>query len=312
MATSQDTLRILQVLETPQLMLDVRAFLLDAQARNLSAGTLRFYQQKLYPLVRYLQEHGVSTAEQATPTVLRQWVVDLQVGNHNAGGVHAYYRAAKAFFSWLSAEEAIGQNPMRRVRSPKVPEEPLQPVTPDQIRSLLRVCDRHSQTGARDTAIILALWDSGCRAAEFVALDNSDIDLQSGALLVRSGKGRKPRVTFLGAKSRRELLRYLRLRGETPATAPLFATDGGTRLSYTGLRDIIRRRAGQAGIAAPSLHSFRRGFALASLQNGADVYSLQKMMGHADLSTLRRYLRQTECDLQRVHEKSGPVDVLLV
>ena len=171
--------------------------------------------------------------------------------------------------------------------------------------------DVKTEIGARDRAIVLCLWDSGCRASEFVALSYEDCDIKTGALLVRSGKGRKPRVTFLGARSRRDLLRYLRFRGDIGTAAPLFATKTGSRMCYSTLRDVIRRRAREAGIAAPSLHAFRRGFALDSLRNGADVYSIQRMMGHTSLTVLRRYLRQTQDDLQQVHETSGPVDRLL-
>ena len=142
-------------------------------------------------------------------------------------------------------------------------------------------------------------------------MDYADVDLKTGALLIRSGKGRKSRVTFLGAISRREVLRYLRFRTGPEPSEPLFATKTGTRLSYSALRDIIRLRARDAGIGAPTLHAFRRGFALACLRNDVDLISLQRMMGHSDLSVLRRYLAQTQEDLRRAHEKGGPVDRLL-
>ncbi|NLD74867.1 MAG: site-specific integrase, partial [Chloroflexi bacterium] len=92
----------------------------------------------------------------------------------------------------------------------------------------------------------------------------------------------------------------------------LFAsmTTGGP-LRYESLRDIVRRRAEQAGVEPPTLHSFRRAFALLSLRNGVDVYSLQRLMGHADLTVLRRYLAQTTEDVQNAHRQSGPVDHLL-
>ena len=296
---------------SPHLSLDVQTFLLDSQARNVSSGTLRYYAQKLYPLVSFLQGMGIGRAEEVTPNHLRTWLVHLQETGHNAGGVHAFYRAAKALFSWLAREEMIARSPMAHIRAPRVPEELLQPVTVEQVRALLAACDAKTEMGVRDRAIILCLWDSGCRASEFTALNLQDVTFETGAVFVRSGKGRKARVTFLGAKSRRELLRYLRLRGEVPPPAPLFATEDGRRLRYPGLRDVVRRRAKQDGIAPPSLHAFRRGFALHSLQQGADVYSLQKMMGHTSLVVLRRYLKQTEDDLRRVHDKTGPVDNLL-
>jgi site-specific recombinase XerD len=311
MMTQIGTLRTFEVRNSSRLSLDVQAFLLDAQARNVSPGTLRFYSQKLYPLIAYLEQLKLREAEEVTASHLRLWLVHLQQTGHNPGGVHGFYRAAKALFMWLLREGTIVKSPMALVRAPKVPEEPLEPVTLEQIRALLAVCATKSELDTRDKAVILCLWDSGCRASEFVSLTYGDIDLQSGTLMIRSGKGRKPRVTFLGAKSRRELMRYLRIRGELALSDPLFASDKGKELRYESLRDILRRRAKEAGIEAPTLHSFRRGFALDSLRNGADVYSLQRLMGHADLSVLRRYLKQTDVDLQRVHEKTGPVDRLL-
>lgn len=302
------TLRIVQVSPLAQ---DVQAFLVDGQARNLAPGTLRFYRQKLYPLVDYLKRLGVVMADDVTTAHLRLWLVHLQEHAHTPGGVHGFFRAAKAFFTWLMREGILTHNPMARVKAPKVPMEPLPPVTPEQIRAMLNVCPLKTLIGARDRAILLSLWDSGCRAGEFIGLNVEDLDLDSGALLVRCGKGRKPRVTFLGRKARREVLRYLRLRGAVGGGDPLFAGGKGQRLRYESLRDIVRRRAQEAGIEAPPLHAFRRGFALDSLRNGADVYSLQRMMGHSDLAVLRRYLAQTQDDLRAVHDRAGPVDRLL-
>jgi len=175
---------------------------------------------------------------------------------------------------------------------------------------MLKTCERRTFTGDRDRALLLSLLDTGCRASEFVALNVGDVNLHTGAVLVGAGKGGKARTTFIGAKSRRELSRYLR-QSKAQANDPLWLTVQGTRLTYWGLRQIIRRRAEKAGVPVPSLHSFRRAFALYALRNGADIYSLQRLMGHSDLTVLRRYLKQTEADLQEAHRRAGPVDNLL-
>jgi integrase/recombinase XerD len=88
-------------------------------------------------------------------------------------------------------------------------------------------------------------------------------------------------------------------------------TVNGARLRYPGLRQIVRRRAVRAGVSAPSLHGFRRAFALTCLRGGMNIYALLKLMGHADLSVLRRYLQQTGADLRKTHEQAGPVDHVL-
>jgi integrase/recombinase XerD len=128
---------------------------------------------------------------------------------------------------------------------------------------------------------------------------------------VRRGKGRKARIVFIGAKARKALLAYLRHRPTARPCDPLWIAEDGHRLAYSGLVSIVRRRAVQAGVPRPSLHSFRRGFAILSHRAGADVLQLQRLLGHSDLSVLRRYLRLEEDDLRRAHERSGPVDNLL-
>jgi integrase/recombinase XerD len=149
--------------------------------------------------------------------------------------------------------------------------------------------------------------DTGARAAEFVAIGIEDIEMTTGAVLIRHGKGRKPRTVFIGKKSRRAVRKWLRLRGTEPGA--LWLNVHGERLTYWGLRQVMRRRGEQAGIdKTPSLHSFRRLFALSMLRNGTDIYSLQALMGHADLQMLRRYLAQTTQDLQEAHRRGSPVD----
>ena len=176
------------------------------------------------------------------------------------------------------------------------------------LKAMLASCERRSFTGDRDRAILLALLDSGCRASELTALNIGDVNLSTGTVIVREGKGGKRRATFLGAKARQGLLRYLRHRPDVKSVDPLWVTRAGGRLSYWGLRQIVRRRADKAEVPTPSLHSFRRAFAILSLRSGTDLVTLQRLLGHADLSMLRRYLKQTEDDLRAAHEKHGPVD----
>jgi integrase/recombinase XerD len=184
----------------------------------------------------------------------------------------------------------------------------LEPIPLQDLKAMLATCGRKRFTDNRDRALLLALLDTGRRAMEFLSLNLGDVDLAVGAVAVRHGKGGKHRVTFLGTRSKRALRRYLRHRPHRSEDEPLWVTVRNSRLAYSGLRSIMRRRAKLAGVATPSLHSFRRAFALTSLRNGVDVFSLQRLMGHADLTMLRRYLRQTSADLRAAHRKAGPVD----
>jgi len=295
-----------------QLDREAAEFLLDRQARNLSPKTILWYQQSLAIFATFLQEQGVAATEDVTPSTLRHFVLYLQEHGHNPGGVRNIWGAVKAYLRWYGDELAAPDwpNPLRRVQTPRTPVRQMPAVPTESLRAMLATCKRRTFTGDRDRAILLALLDTGCRASEFVALNMRDLNLGMGSVLVRQGKGRKPRMTFLGTKARQALVRYLRHRGELLDDDPVWVGRGGRRLTYAGLREIVRRRAARAGVDTPSVHSFRHAFALNALRNGADLVSLQRLLGHANLSILSRYLAQTEEDLAAAHRKASPVDGL--
>jgi site-specific recombinase XerD len=179
------------------------------------------------------------------------------------------------------------------------------------VEKLLSTCISKNFYDLRDKALFLFLLDTGARASEVCAVDLEDIDLRIGIHLIKRGKGRKPRTIFLGKKSRRALRAYLKFypsKSKINQDSALWVTQKESRLTYWGLNQILRRRAIEANIEKPSLHDFRRAFALNYLRNGGDIYSLQKLMGHADLQVLRRYLAQTTEDLQIAHNNFSPVD----
>ena len=290
---------------------EIRDFLIDRQARGLSPNTVAWYNEKLRIAQDIFASYGIEQVKDIRPTTVRQLLLELSE-THNQGGVHGIYRALRAWLNWweLETEPEGWSNPMRKVQPPRVDLPPLEPLSLDDLRAILKTCDK-SFHGARDRALLMALFDSGCRRAEFCALDIGHVNLSTGSVLILHGKGGKMRTTFVGSKTRRALVRYLRLRPNTGDADPLWATFEGERLTYSGLREIVRRRAHRAGVPEPSLHSFRRGFAIAALRNGCDLITLQRLLGHASLAVVSRYLRQVEDDLQAVHEKVGPVDHLL-
>jgi integrase len=114
----------------------------------------------------------------------------------------------------------------------------------ENLRALLDTCERKTFMSDRDRAIILTLLDAGCRASEFATLNVGNLNLSTGAVLVREGKGGKFRTVFIGAKTRREVLRYLKHHGDLHPQDPLWTTKDGSRLTTAGLRQILRRRAG--------------------------------------------------------------------
>lgn len=290
---------------TNGLQQDVDAFLRDRKAQGFTKGTQEFYRKKLAKFIAHAGAEGVREVETITPDLVRGFILALEEQGHNPGGIHAYYRALKAFLRWWESENEPKdyKNPIAKVKAPRLPDEPLEGAAREDIDKLVETCEGDFY-GSRDKAIIRVLLDTGVRAEELTGFTLADLDLGASTLLVRKGKGRKPRTVYIGKSTRRTLRAWLRERGSD--SGALFTTSDGERLTYWGLREIIRRRAKDAGIPAPGLHDFRRAFTLAQLRAGVDVLSISRMLGHATILLVARYARQNSQDL---HEKyKSPVD----
>jgi site-specific recombinase XerD len=279
------------------------------KAEGLSAGSLKYYREKLTPFLDYCEAQAVTQLQDVTPDLLRRYMLKL-AENHNPGGIHGIYRTVRAFLRFVEAEEVLPEwrSPTRKVKAPRVEIEPIEGASLEDISALLATCRRSEFTGARDTALLLCLLDTGARVTEFLSVDLGDVD-GSGAILLRHTKGKKPRNVYLSQKTRRALRAYLRLRRDKhPA---LWATKQGDRLTYDGLRAILTRRSKLAELnETPSPHDFRRAFALNFLRNGGDIFSLARLLGHTSINILKRYLAQTDGDAQIAHLKHSPVDML--
>ncbi len=287
----------------------IQAFIQSCQSRNLAAGTIAFYSKKLALFLRFCQDLAITTPGQITAGDIRQFLLFLRDHKHNPAGVHCFYRSVKTFLKWYGCEDdAPGdwRNPIDRVKAPIVPLQPLDPVSIDTIRSMISVCTRGEFWGERDRAALFFLLDTGARLAEFLALNKEDVSLITGTVSIRSGKGRKPRNVYLGEKSRQMLRRYLRQR--TDYCSALWVSFSGERLTETGLRMVLRRRAERARVPVPCPHDFRRAFALERLRAGLDLLTLSKLMGHTSLQVLNRYVKQVGEDLERAAKLTSPAD----
>ena len=294
------------------LLTQVEAFLRDRRAQGMSRHTIKYYRNALKLFCDFCETQAITQVTQIVPGDIRTYLLWLAETGHNEGGVHLGFRTLRTFLYWWENETEPDNwhNPVRKIKAPHLPQEPLNPVNLDDVRAMVDTCERGCFTGDRDKAILLGLLDTGARASEFVAINLGDINQLTGEILIRQGKGRKPRVVFLGAKSRKAMRVYLRHRPDAlrvPGVA-LWVTDDGERLSYWGLRDMLHRRSQLAGVKEPTIHSFRRAFALLMLRAGVDLLSIQLLLGHSDLQTIRRYIKQLPGDIQEAHRRGSPVD----
>ncbi len=280
----------------------VTQFMTSRKAMSCTAKTLEYYRDELRWLIDYLTSQGVHNVTDITRDHIRAFLAAM-AERRRPGGVHIAFRVAKTFTRWVAAEYQLTDwQPMRNVKPPRLGHMPLPPISLDHIRALLATCDE-SFTGTRDKAMMLMLLDTGLRAFELLALTLDDLDGKT--VHVRRGKGGKRRVTFIGDETQQALNAYLEYRGVEPGV--LWHTEKGEPLSMNGLKSVMRRRASLAGIPMPAIHGFRRAFALAMLRSGADLRTIQVLLGHSQLVVTERYLRLELSDLAAAHKRHGPV-----
>lgn len=283
------------------IQMSVFEFLTDKKAENLASGTLVLYKDKLVEFVNFCKTLGVGQVLDITPDTIRGFILSLQDKGHNSGGIHIYYRVLKTFFLWYESEyePTNWKNPIRKVKAPKLIVEPIEGVGIENFHLLLNACDK-TRFGLRNSCILFLLLDTGVRAQELLDINIEDIDFTDSSILIRMGKGRKPRSVFFGIKTKKILRKYLKTVNRSRGA--LFSDRDGSRLTYSGLRGVIRKLSQKAGIKEEKLHNFRRTFALEQLTNGVDVYTIARLMGHTSLQVLSRYLRQTKGNLRNSYK----------
>jgi integrase/recombinase XerD len=277
---------------------------LDRRARGHSKDTIRFYRDKLGHFARWA---GDRPLDELNPTLLKTYLVHLADRRLAPWTIHGAARSLRTFSRWLVDEGLLDKALMPAM--PKRPRAILPPFTVDEAHRLLDAAD-HS----RDKALLLVLLDSGLRVAEAARLEGRDVDLSSGRVVVRSGKGAKPRVTYLGAHARAALGDYFDESGAPAAGDAVFRTLRGASklaLNLTTIQRSIRRLGRAAGVDNATPHRCRRTFALWCLRAGMDLFSLQRLMGHEDIVTLRSYLALVEDDVEAAHRAAAPLDRLL-
>ena len=272
-------------------------FILSRQAMNCAPATLEFYKYTAGVFLSWTEAQGVMTPEEVTARVVRQYLASLEGKADRTR--HAHARAIKTLLRFWHIEKYIPE-PVR-FEMPKVAKKRLPRLTIEQLYQVARACN------ARDRAIVFFMADSGLRREETILLNWGDVDIKSGIVTVRRGKGGKPRISRIGATTRRALLAYRRTLADRDGV--LFQTRTGARFTGPGLYLVYRRLSERTGIYVTP-HAMRRTWTLLSLRAGMDALHVQGLGGWADLEMVSYYAGLEDEDLLKAHRDHSPIDRL--
>lgn len=270
--------------------------------RNESPHTLRNYGSDL----REFQEYFSPQPPEFDLLALREWLAHLYDRDLKPATIRRKLASVRSFFRYLSRERRIGADPARLLRLPKMPKTIPDVPNAETTNALVDGVERLNMERPhprRDRCLLEMLYGCGLRVSEAVGLNLDDIDFTDRWLRVR-GKGRKERQVPFGGKADEALQRYLEVR---PVAQALFLNHRGRRLTDRGARNIVKFYSTYViGDSSIHPHTLRHAFATHLLSDGADLRSIQELLGHARLSTTQKYTQVSLEDLMRVYDKSHP------
>lgn len=289
----------------------IHDFLAERARRNDSEHTLRNYGADLDEFLQYFSPPGAEPPPPAEIDLLslREWLAHLYDREQKPATIRRKLASLRSFFRYLSREIRIPRDPARLLRLPKMPKT--LPQVPNTETTNILVDgggreDLERPFPRRDRLLLEILYGCGLRISEAVGLNLNDFDRTERWLRVR-GKGRRERQVPYGSKAAEALDAYLDARPPALEAEALFLNHRGRRLTDRGARNIVKFYATYVtGDSSIHPHTLRHAFATDLLTNGADLRSIQELLGHARLSTTQKYTQVSLTDLMRVYDKAHP------
>jgi integrase/recombinase XerD len=302
----------------------IQGFRLSCQTEGKSPKTTEWYTSFLERFYRFLRERKFPVQIDRIEKIhIRKFIFHLQQeartprSNKNLSGatIQGYVRTLKAFFAWAEREEYIPANLMVKIPVPKAEVKVITTFTEVQLQSLFSLCLSSNGHSIRNMVILLLLLDCGLRVSELVGIELNDLNLTDGVIKIRKAKGNRERYVPVGSTVQKTLWKYIntsRPESFSPKINNLILNDNGLPLTKNGVQQILRRYGRKAGFSGVrcSPHTLRHTFARNYLLNGGDIFSLQKILGHTSLASVRMYLNLFANDIKTQHTRFSPVDNL--
>jgi len=285
--------------------------------KNLSSHTREGYLADLKQFQSFLKGTdllaGADGGIPGDPLVIRSFLASLYRRKLRKVTISRKIAALRSFYRYLIREGVVGVNPAALVQLPRCEKYIPVVLSADEIMAILRTKFNEDAAGSRDRAIIELFYSAGIRLSELTGLNMEDIRLQEGLVKVR-GKGRKERVVPVGRPALQAIEAYLQKRQELRKNGAtgngedaLFLSTRGKRMNPRGVARVVERLVRESGIGRRiSPHALRHTFATHLLDAGADLRSIQEMLGHSSLSTTQKYTSVSVSRLMEVYDKAHP------
>ena len=278
--------------------------------RKMSPNTLEAYFRDVREFITFVEERGSSEPEDVTSTDIIAFLNSRKNMGKSAATVNRKLASVRAFFNFLMEDGDITSNPTSGIKSPRIEKKEIEYLSLEEIDKLISAPD-DSIKGCRDRAILEVLYATGIRVSELIEADLSDINLRMGFIMC-TGEHSKARIVPLGRPARAALETYMyeareKLLKENKDETALFVNYYGKRITRQGLWKILREYGVKAGIEqklTPNI--IRNSFAVHMLQNGADLKSIQELMGHEDIAATQAYLAVTKNRIKDVYDHTHP------
>lgn len=278
--------------------------------RRMSKNTLEAYKRDVHEFVAFEGARGMTDLLDTSSTEIVAFLHDLKISGKSAATVNRKLASVRAFFNFLMNSGLVSSNPTADIKSPKIERKELEYLTLEEVDKLLETPD-DSIRGIRDKAILEVLYATGIRVSELIEADLEDINMRMG-FITCDGEQSKARIVPLGRPARAALETYIyearnALVKDNTEEKALFVNYYGSRITRQGLWKVLKEYGEKAGIEkklTPNI--MRNSFAVHMLQNGADLKSLQELMGHEDISATQAYLSVTKNRIKDVYDKTHP------
>lgn len=279
------------------------------EMRGTSANTEAAYTRDLCKLAKYVQQWDVTDFAAVTAEMLWAYVQELEAQGRKAATISRFIASAKAFFAWQVSERMRPDNPAKGLKAPKIEKKPPEILSEDEIARLLDQPSSLAPKELRDKAMMELLYATGIRVSELISLELDDVNLSMEYVTCRDEH--KERTVPFGDTAKRALERYLE------KSRPQLVGDGSCRLLFTncsgepmsrqGFWKIVKYYGKQADLEGEiTPHTLRHSFAAHLLGNGADLKSVQELMGHSDISTTQVYMQLSNRQIREVYKNAHP------